>query len=279
MKCCLCGSISVVFFLKAKKRILEKCLECNSIYVRDNLDDKNIDKEDSEKFVREYLNEKKLYEDYFNNKLALLEKYKKPGTILDIGCGAGVFMQSANAKGWLVTGVDASRAVKKYARGLKMEVKFGKIENIGFKDESFDVITMFQTIEHIGNPLSVVMKVRKLLKPGGIFLMTTPDENGFMARLMGKRWFGYRNIEHLFFYNTTSFRSLLKIAGFNKIKIEKEAGRVLTASWVLTRIFGYYYSHHTLVTNIMEKFKPTWKYFDWIKLREPEANLVAFVRK
>jgi 2-polyprenyl-3-methyl-5-hydroxy-6-metoxy-1,4-benzoquinol methylase len=239
---------------------------------------RSIAKIKEEKFLQEYLAEEKLYRKYFQNKLDLIEKYKKPSKLLDIGCGAGTFLQVAKNRGWQILGVEISGLAVDHVKKKGIRIREGIFEEMKIR-EKFDVITVFQTIEHAIDPLIFLQKVRNLLKPQGLLILTTPDQRGFLARLMGKRWFEYYNHEHNFFLNQKSLSLLLQKTGFDKIKINSEAGRILSLSWVLIRIFDYYYTKPGFLRNIAISTRSFWKKLDRIKLYEPSANLVALAIK
>lgn len=277
--CYLCNRPTRIF-LKVKNKSILRCDNCKLTYTRDVTSRIGIIREDSQKFVREYLTEAPLYKEYFDTiiKIILTHK-KKPQSLLDVGCGVGIFLKKVKEIGWNAIGVDMSSSAVQYARNHGLVVRVGKIEELKFKSGSFDVITLFQTIEHIEDPLKILNKVYSLLRKGGILMITTPSEESFMARVLGKFWFGYRNIEHLFFFNKQSLTVMQKKVGFKKIIIHTENSRIFSLPWVLTRVFEYYYNNKSLLTSLMLKSKPFWKYVNWITFREPEVNLVSVAIK
>jgi 2-polyprenyl-3-methyl-5-hydroxy-6-metoxy-1,4-benzoquinol methylase len=278
MNCYLCNKPTYTYF-QIKNRIIFRCNTCELTYTSNNYLNIDIDKEGSKKFVDEYVAEEELYKEYFNGKIQTYIKDRKPKLLLDIGCGAGIFLDCVNKLGWKSIGVDSSKAAIKYSKLKGLNVKLGKIEQLKLNPNSFDVITIFQTIEHLDNPLKIMQKVNKLLRPNGIFLLTTPNENSFMAKIMGKKWFGYRNIEHIFFYNQNSLKLMLIKAGFKEVNITEENGRSMSLTWILIRLFGYYYNHHSIITKFILKTNSYWKYLKWIKFCEPKVNLVSIAIK
>ena len=276
-RCYLCNHPTKVF-LRARNRSILRCNNCKLTYTKDAAFDGAI-QEDSEKFVKEYWKEKALYEAYFDTIIKTISKYKKPQTLLDVGCNIGIFLQSVKKVGWKGEGVDMSSSAVKYARSTGLKVHLGKIEDLKFPPQSLDVITLFQTIEHIEDPAQTLRKLYSLLRKGGILVITTPNEESLMAKILGKFWFGYRNVEHLYFFNKESLAKLQKKVGFEKIVIHTENGRVLSVSWVLTRIFEYYYNYKFFPITLVLKTKPFWKYLYGIRFQEPSVNLVSIAVK
>lgn len=271
-RCYLCG-FSIKPFITVKKRSIVRCSTCRLTYTK-NLLQSTATGENSRKFVDEYVSEAVSYREYFTNIIDIIRKYKQPGTLLDVGCGVGIFLQRVKETGWKAVGVDLSSGAVQYARAHGLDVRLGEIEKMKFRPRSFDVITLFQTIEHIDDPLNILKILRVFLRNGGLLLMTTPSEESFMAKLMGKYWFGYRNVEHIYFYNKHSMTVLLQKAGFRNITMHSENSRALSVPWVLTRIFEYYYNQKSLLSSLIVKTRPYWKYLNWIRFREPDVNLV-----
>lgn len=279
MQTCYLCSHPTRTFLNVKNKSILRCSNCKLTYTRDIAHRNGIIREDGHKFVREYLKEARLYKEYFNTIIKIIQKYKKPQSLLDIGCGVGIFLQQVKEIGWNALGIDMSRAAVTYARSHGLDVRLGKIEEVTFNPRSFDVITLFQTIEHIEDPLKILKKAYSLLRKGGMLMLTTPSEESVLARMLGKFWFGYRNIEHSFFYNSQSLTAMQKNVGFRNVMVYSENGRKLSVPWVLTRIFEYYYNKNSLLTSLVLKSKPYWKYLDWITFREPDVNLISIAVK
>ncbi len=279
MQTCYLCSHPAQTFLKVKNKAILRCNNCKLTYTRDVANYDGRIREDSEKFVKEYLKEESLYKKYFDTIIQLIQQYKTPQSLLDVGCGVGIFLQNVKKIGWNAIGVDMSKTAVEYARSCGLDVRLGKIEELNFNPGSFDVITLFQTIEHIEDPLKTLKKIYSLLRKEGILMITTPSEESLMARILGKFWFGYRNIEHLFFFNKQSLATMQEKVGFRKVTIRSENGRTLSVPWVLTRIFEYYYNQKSPLASLVSKSRPYWKYLDRIKFREPSVNLVSIAVK
>ncbi len=272
MKCYFCGLPSRKY-LEAKNRTLFYCSGCSLIFA----EKKNQSILPKTDFINEYLEERDSFNDYFRKKIDLIEKYKEPYFLLDVGCGAGVFLSCAKKRGWKVLGIDLSEDAVKYTKAKGLNVNKVSLEDLKPK-EKYDVITVFQTIEHIPDPIKFLEKARSLLKDSGVLFLTTPSRDDFLGKLMGKKWFGYYNLEHLFFFDKKSMEILLKKSGFTKISVVKEKGRMLGFPWILSRLFSYYYTNDFIKT-LFYKSRPIWQRLDFIKIQDPSTNLVALAIK
>ena len=230
------------------------------------------------RFFDEYLSHENLFVQYFTDKLTSIEKYKEPGNLLDLGCGPGTFLRVARGCGWKVTGVELSAPSIAYARQTGLQIEAARIEDITGYARTFDAVSIFQTIEHMEDPLAVLTKAREMLRQDGILVISTPNRKSLAGRLLGKRWFGFYNDEHLFFFDQQSFEALVRNAGFEILSVQIDSGKPLTVSWVLIRLADYYYNHRRIAHRILNIFKPVARYLDWIKLKEPMVDLIIIAR-
>lgn len=118
----------------------------------------------------------------FQTVLKKIKTVKPTGKFLDIGCATGVFLDMAKKEGYDVVGVDVSEYACAYAKehfGLK--VHCGKLEDVKLKEKSFDVITMWDVLEHVPDPKIFLAEVRRLLKDEGIIFVLTVNDSGLMG--------------------------------------------------------------------------------------------------
>lgn len=147
----------------------------------------------------------------------LAKKYKSDTKLLDIGCGEGFFLFNASKAGYITKGVELSQNATEYARrefGLDVEV--GLFEKMQFPENYFDVVTLWQVLEHLSQPLTVLKEAHRVLKPGGLLAVSTPDFGGIPARIMGKRWWNVRRI-HINQFTTKTLKNILRYAGFKNL--------------------------------------------------------------
>ena len=126
----------------------------------------------------------------FRTTLKKLENYADKGNILDLGCATGVFLDMAQKKGWHSYGVEISKFASDYGRkNFNLDIKTGDLMNVKFKDNFFDLVTMWDFFEHVGSPSEILKKVNKITKKDGVlFLLTINDASlmGYLAHLFYK---------------------------------------------------------------------------------------------
>ncbi len=155
----------------------------------------------------------------YHELLDQFETYRKTNYLLDVGCGVGFFLREAKNRGWQVYGTEYSGEGIKRCEEKGIEVRQGKLDANQFGDISFDVITSFEVIEHINNPVEEMKEISKLLRPGGLFYVTTPNFNSISRNLLKQQWniIGYP--EHLSYYTRKTLKKLLQSSGFRHKKI------------------------------------------------------------
>ena len=281
--CALCGGSRHKRFMQAKGRAVVDCLDCGlrALQPMPSLDQLvTINEETVHPFFNACLEDEASYRDYFAHKLDDLVRNQPSGRLLDVGCGAGFFLDAARQRGYDVAGVDLSPVPCRYAREeLGLDVSLGSLYDYRAPGESFDAVTIFQTIEHDPHPADLTAELFRILRPGGCVMVTTPAADGFVARAMGSRWFGYRNVEHVSFFNRRSLRHALEQAGFEVVFVEVEHGKKLTAKYALNRLINYYYDHRTFIRNGLRLLQPAVLVLGKVPLFEPWAHLYALARK
>ncbi len=151
----------------------------------------------------------------------LTRKYKSNTKLLDVGCGEGFFLFNASRAGYITRGVELSQDAAEYAkREFGLDVEVGLFEEMQFPENYFDVVTLWQVLEHLPQPLTVLKEVHRVLKPGGLLVASTPDFGGIPARIMERRWWNVRRI-HINQFTTKTLMNTLGNAGFKNLSSVK----------------------------------------------------------
>lgn len=156
-----------------------------------------------------------------------LARHVKAGRILDVGCATGGFLGEAAARGFQAEGVEPSADAAATARtrgGFTVHV--GDLASARFADGRFDAVTLWDVIEHVPDPVAVLTEVRRILRPGGILLLSTGDIGSRWARLTGRRWQLLTPPQHVFYFTRKSMTGLLERTGFGPADFAYEAKRV-----------------------------------------------------
>jgi 2-polyprenyl-3-methyl-5-hydroxy-6-metoxy-1,4-benzoquinol methylase len=138
-----------------------------------------------------------------------------PRTFLDIGCATGMLVESMKAEGWEASGVDVCRESAEYGmarRGIRIFI--GTLEEARFPEQSFSVVHFSHLIEHVPDPRAFLSEVRRILKPDGFAVITTPNIDGFQARLFGTSWRS-AIADHLTLFSKQTLSRLLIETGFD----------------------------------------------------------------
>jgi 2-polyprenyl-3-methyl-5-hydroxy-6-metoxy-1,4-benzoquinol methylase len=126
-----------------------------------------------------------------------------------------MFVAAAQARGWQARGADASAWMVERARercpGARFDV--GTLESLELDAESFDVVTLFDVLEHLDDPRAALVRVKRWLRPGGLLVMSLPNAGSRMAKLMGQRWVLLLR-EHLWYFSPATIDALLQRAGY-----------------------------------------------------------------
>jgi 2-polyprenyl-3-methyl-5-hydroxy-6-metoxy-1,4-benzoquinol methylase len=134
----------------------------------------------------------------------------RPGKLLDVGCATGLFLEVARNRGWDVTGVELSSFAAEKARSKGFRIIGTRLGETDWGNETFNLVTMFDTIEHLPDPMSEASTVRKILAPDGLFAVITPNIASLHARIAGSQWFLLKPEEHLYFFTLTTLQRLLE---------------------------------------------------------------------
>ena len=155
---------------------------------------------------------------------------------LDVGAYIGVFVEVAREAGWDAMGVEPSEWAVAEAQRRKVPVIEGTLDAEALQGEQFDMITIWDVIEHFSDPAAELSKAFERLKPGGIIAVHTMDIDSLTARLMGKRWPWLMSM-HVHFFSKRTLTQMLERCGFEVIQTRTE-GRYLRFGYLATRVNG-----------------------------------------
>lgn len=173
-----------------------------------------------------------------------------PGRLLDVGCGEGSFLREAKKAGWNVSGTEFSPAGAGMARMSGVTVFTGELWEARFPSGGFDVATCWHVIEHVADPHRLLLEMQRILAPGGLLVLATPNLHDrlfrlayLLARRQQLRLFEPQEREvHLFMYSADTLRRLVASTGFTDIRVgfDRGAAAVPGKRAVDTLAYGWY---------------------------------------
>lgn len=151
----------------------------------------------------------------------ILEQFvPKRGKLLEVGSAAGFFLKAAREAGWDARGVEPSRWLAEY--GIEkngVEILPVTLQDARFPDACFDVVTMWDVLEHVPDPLQDLHEIYRILKPGGVLLVNYPDIGTWMGKLAGKHWWFLLSV-HLTYFAPKTIQAMMEKAGFSDFRFK-----------------------------------------------------------
>lgn len=190
-----------------------------------------------------YASESALYLKTFGKRMALVQRWLPArARVLDVGCAAGYFLRVMQDHGHDVHGVELSAAIAGEAqRALGADrVHIGTLDEarvaMGYQPASFDLVTMWDVVEHIPEPQPVLRTLRELVKPEGRLILETQNVRSRWARLLGRRWHHYKHDEHLYHFDPSTITRLLGDCGWKPLAIGSAyAGKYVSFGFMAER--------------------------------------------
>jgi len=265
IRCTTCASSEIGGYLRAAVGEVLRCASCKAVF----LSPERHETPAESLYSQDYFTEREAYFFHdgvvdgseresphiadFRAGLDLIEPYVgPPGSLLDVGCATGSFLSLAKARGWQCRGVEVSTFAAARAReSTGCEIFCGRLSDAPFGDSTFDVITMWDLLEHLPVPLEGLQNARRLLKPSGTLLVNTPNENSLLrkvARFLYRGSGGWITAPvnrlyhpyHLYYFAADTLTLLFRQAGFELVvmktkQIPMSRGRISTATKVVMK--------------------------------------------
>lgn len=171
--------------------------------------------------------------DHLESRVSIAERKR----LLDIGCHVGIFLEEAQARGWDAWGVEPSRWAVEQAQARNLQVIQGTLTEAAFPDERFDVVTLWDVIEHLPDPMGELRRIARIVRSGGWVCVHTMDIESLFARVMGERWPWLMEM-HLYYFSRDTLTAMLRRAGFRMVEAGAR-GRTLRLGYVASRLAPY----------------------------------------
>ena len=214
-----------------------QCQRCGLVYASPRDGEDSI-RQSYEAVVDElYIEERRgrvlTFERNFRPLQALAQGIPHP-RLLDVGCYAGIFLEIAAQHGWDAWGVEPSVWAADEARRRGLRVFTGTLATAPFPRRAFDVVTLWDVIEHFTDPKAEMQRINRLLVPGGLVCIHTIDIGSLLPRLLGPRWPWLMEM-HLYYFSRRTLARLLEVTGFQVVQ-QLPQGRYLLLDYLLTQL-------------------------------------------
>lgn len=228
VNCRICGSPNKDLLFNKYSFDVVKCNGCGLVY---------SDFRPTQKFLKEYYaknyfingNKKLGYDNYAKEEQSLrltarerikLLKLKLKGKVLDVGCAYGFFL-SEMPESWSKYGLEISKfaCAEAINNNLDSDIRNKILTPKIFTGKKFDLVTLWDVIEHLDNPVNAVSTIHSKLKKGGMIAISTGDVSSFFSIIQRSNWHLYTPPQHLSFFSPTTIKKLLRSVGFKKISI------------------------------------------------------------
>lgn len=235
--CMLCGAVQFRPFLRQGDFSYLRCERCNLVFLhpqprRSELVNAYRGAEsDPVDPTTDPTGEEAVYFDRFSEALGRIEsRIPGRGRILDIGCAWGFFLAVCRARGWEAFGVDPSETQARYARErFGLPVHAGFLSDARFPSAQFDVVTLWHVLEHIPDPLRELHEIRRIMKEGGLLVLSVPTPQS------ARQYLSDAVPLHLFYFNEQTLTLLLERAGF---RVSSVTGRSSTGAAAVLKKMG-----------------------------------------
>ena len=231
--CLLCGSTNLAPLLEASdpragdagfRFLIAKCNRCGLCFTNPRPDLVSI-----KRFYPADYHSYRAKPDGMNERIRKTDPIGKllpvqgSARLLDFGCGAGDFLRRMHALGWNVTGLDmAEPAVARIRDQYGLPAHVGTLPSPLWSGACFEAITMWQSLEHVHQPLEVLRAAYRLLTTGGRLLVAAPNFDGFASRWFGASWYGLDLPRHLTHFTPQTLRMMLGRAGFECVEMQQQ---------------------------------------------------------
>jgi 2-polyprenyl-3-methyl-5-hydroxy-6-metoxy-1,4-benzoquinol methylase len=259
--CILCGSANRTVLYSRNEWKVYKCIECNLGVLDPQPDNEELASLYQQEYFQSNYNDKLLLDSpemkqrlkQEKHRVRFFRKLKKSGKVLDIGCGRGYFLLACQKRGYEVEGIDISTDASIYvSKELKIPVHVGDVNSINLPEKSFDVITMWHSLEHTVDPNVYMQITRRWLKDDGLLVVDVPNYASHDAIKTWNNWLGWQIPYHFYHFTKSSLFLLLSKHGFSVIRkkhyLSEHLKQKLESAFLpsfVARIIAKFYSGHS----------------------------------
>lgn len=162
--------------------------------------------------------------DFFRRRAEALfrrvERLRPAGRVLDVGCAIGTELVVARERGWEGVGIELSESSLRVARERGLDVRESPLEECGFADGSFDLVTLNHVLEHVADPAPFLREVHRVVADDGLLFVAVPNVRTWIRYLRGERYAWTFQDDHFLHFSTSTLPRLLRRHGFRALEVE-----------------------------------------------------------
>jgi 2-polyprenyl-3-methyl-5-hydroxy-6-metoxy-1,4-benzoquinol methylase len=227
-----------------------KCKNCTMAYMNPRFETEKI----KEFYDKEYF----AFQDIKNVRQIIyaqeavndIKRFKNKGNLLDIGSAKGLFLMVAKNQGFNVQGLEISEYATNFTKNVfGIEIMKGTAEEESFPEKQFDIITLFDVIEHFREPKRTLIKIKAALKDDGLLVIDTPNIESIYSKFRGKNWGGYGKF-HLYYFSKTTLVKLLRDVGLKPIFSKSHKSDLLS----MDALWRWGFADYRISSKLEDKF-------------------------
>jgi 2-polyprenyl-3-methyl-5-hydroxy-6-metoxy-1,4-benzoquinol methylase len=229
VNCCVCSQEGEFLFKKEGFKFV-RCKNCDLVFVNPQVKEEILTQvyegtSSLDAWVDVLLSDaNKEYDKVkYSKRIEKIESLTERGKILDIGCSIGHFLKLAQDRDWEALGIELNtRAIKYATEQLGIKVIPRKLPEADLPDNSFNAVTLWGVLEHVKNPTELLCQIHLLLKDNGILLISCPNVDSLVVRIMHEKTATFDGRNHLWYFCQDTLKKLLTKTGFEIINVESE---------------------------------------------------------
>jgi 2-polyprenyl-3-methyl-5-hydroxy-6-metoxy-1,4-benzoquinol methylase len=280
--CSLCGASSAAFERTIDSYTMYRCQTCDFLYIapapsdqeiRDFYQQESYFADSNLGYAQDYLAQAPQHRSLAQRRLKQIEQQiPHKGTVLDLGCAVGFFLDEAQKHGWQSLGIEISATMRTYA-----QTQFGlhiveQAEALSLQANSLDCISMWEYIEHLPQPNQAIAQAANWLRPGGMLAISTPNTGYWLAQHQPEQWREFKPPAHLGFFTEKTLRHILEQNGF-RVKIIRTTACAPRQPYALQRLLSAY---QKLVGSGVDRRTPLWFTFSILWRLAEKASQLAY---
>jgi 2-polyprenyl-3-methyl-5-hydroxy-6-metoxy-1,4-benzoquinol methylase len=197
---------------------LVRCRRCGLVFVSPRVQAGTIVESYSAGEDPTFVSQAEARERTFGESVARIEELTGgPGRVFDIGTAGGSFLAAARSRGWQVDGCEPNRWLAAWGKQhYGIDIRPGPLTDHDLQKGAYDVVTLWDVVEHLPQPSAILERVKDLVKPGGYLILTFPDIGSPSAKYLGRYW-PFLSSVHLYYFSKKTMREMLKKHGFEML--------------------------------------------------------------